>query len=127
MKFLDLNDSWRRTSSIPLPFFSRFTKHWKRPLNSIDGYFLHLGINKTLHRISSHPLKKSVVMYINLKFHQQYKFYKCKEKNNLSSRSQERTMGVSSNDYENTTNLITYYIQVHKLYIIQQIKHPFNM
>lgn len=31
-----------RTSSIPCPFFNWFTRYWKRPRNSIDGYFLHL-------------------------------------------------------------------------------------
>jgi len=34
--------TWRRTSSIPWPLFNWFTRYWKRPLNSIDGYFLHL-------------------------------------------------------------------------------------
>ena len=46
--------------------------------------------------------KTIVVLYINLEVHQQYKLYNYKEKKNIISRSQERTMGVSSNQQRNT-------------------------
>jgi hypothetical protein len=32
----------RRTSSVPEPFLSWLIRYWKRPLSSIEGYFLHL-------------------------------------------------------------------------------------